>query len=83
MVTVSVTAEAFAAIEATLPKAPDRSPTAAIKRAIEQDPFPRAPRLTRALGPGEARSGSGGEANERQPLPKTPPPARGGKRARR
>jgi hypothetical protein len=53
--------------------------TAAIRRAIEDDRFPHAPRLDplrAALGKFEA-------APEPTPLPKAPPPAKADKRARR
>jgi hypothetical protein len=53
--------------------------TAAIRRAIEADRFPHAPRLDplrAALAKFEA-------APEPTPLPKTPPPAKVDKRARR
>jgi hypothetical protein len=53
--------------------------TAAIRRAIEDDRFPHAPRLDplrAALGKLEA-------APEPAPLPKAPPPAKADKRARR
>ena len=53
--------------------------TAAIRRAIEDDRFPHAPRLDplrAALGKFEA-------ALEPTPLPKAPPPAKADKRARR
>jgi hypothetical protein len=53
--------------------------TAAIRRAIEDDRFPHAPRLDplrAALGKFEA-------APEPTPLPKAPPPAKVDKRARR
>jgi hypothetical protein len=52
---------------------------AAIRRAIEDDRFPHAPRLDplrAALGEFEA-------APEPTPLPKTPPPAKADKRTRR
>ena len=53
--------------------------TAAIRRVIEDDRFPHAPRLDplrAALGKFEA-------APEPTPLPKAPPPAKADKRARR
>ena len=53
--------------------------TAAIRRAIEDDRYPHAPRLDplrAALGKFEA-------APEPIPLPKAPPPAKADKRARR
>jgi hypothetical protein len=53
--------------------------TAAIRRAIEDDRYPHAPRLDplrAALGKFEA-------APEPTPLPKAPPPAKVDKRARR
>ena len=53
--------------------------TAAIRRTIEDDRFPRAPRLDplrAALGKFEA-------ASTPEPTPKAPPPAKAAKRARR
>jgi hypothetical protein len=49
--------------------------TAAIRRAIETDRFPRAPRLDPApLGPRQSRTGDGPRANPaRQSHPKAPP----------
>jgi hypothetical protein len=65
--TINLTADELAAV------------TAAIRRAIEDDRFPHAPRLDplrAALGKFEA-------APELTPLPKAPPPAKADKRARR
>ena len=65
--TINLTADELAAV------------TAAIRRAIEDDRFPHAPRLDplrAALGKFEA-------APEPTPLPKAPPPAKADKRARR
>jgi hypothetical protein len=65
--TIDLTADELAAV------------TAAIRRAIEDDRFPHAPRLDplrAALGKFEA-------APEPIPLPKAPPPAKADKRARR
>ena len=67
MPTINLTADELAAV------------TAAIRRAIEDDRFPHAPRLDplrAALGKFEA-------APEPTPLPKAPPPAKADKRARR
>ena len=53
--------------------------TAAIRRTIEDDRFPHAPRLDplrAALGKFDAEA-------RPTPLPKTPPPAKGDKHARR
>ena len=52
--------------------------TAAIRRAIEDDRYPHAPRLD----PLRAALGKFDAASEPAPLPKAPPPAKG-KRARR
>ena len=58
--------------------------TAAIRRAIESDKYPRAPRLDllrsalAKLDPATTLQ----RAPEPQPPPKTPPPARGGKALR-
>ena len=65
--TINLTADELAAV------------TAAIRRAIEDDRYPHAPRLDplrAALGKFEA-------APEPTPLPKAPPPAKVDKRARR
>jgi hypothetical protein len=65
--TINLTDDEFAAV------------TAAIRRVIEDDRFPHAPRLDplrAALGKLEA-------APEPAPLPKAPPPAKADKRARR
>ena len=65
--TINLTADELAAV------------TAAIRRAIEDDRLPHAPRLDplrAALGKFEA-------APELAPLPKAPPPAKADKRARR
>ena len=65
--TINLTADELAAV------------TAAIRRAIEDDRFPHAPRLDplrAALGKFEA-------APEPTPLQKAPPPAKADKRARR
>jgi hypothetical protein len=65
--TINLTDDEFAAV------------TAAIRRAIEDDRFPHAPRLDplrAALGKFEA-------APEPTQLPKAPPPAKADKRARR
>ena len=56
--------------------------TAAIRRLIEQDKFPHAPRLD-PLRAALAKFDAGAEANPEPPLPKTPLGGRGGKRARR
>jgi hypothetical protein len=53
--------------------------TAAIRRAIEDDRFPHAPRLD----PLKAALGKFEAASEPTPLPKAPPPAKVDKRARR
>ena len=53
--------------------------TAAIRRAIEDDRFPHAPRLD----PLRAALGKFDAAPEPTPLPKAPPPAKADKRARR
>ena len=67
VLTISLTDDELAAV------------TAAIRRAIEDDRYPHAPRLDplrAALGKFEA-------APEPTPLPKAPPPAKADKRARR
>ena len=53
--------------------------TAAIRRTIEDDRFPHAPRLD----PLRAALGKFDAALEPTPLPKVPPPAKAAKRARR
>ena len=63
MPTIDLTDDEYAAV------------TAAIRRAIEDDRFPRAPRLDPLR--------RGAEVTPEPPLPKTPPGARGDKRARR
>jgi hypothetical protein len=50
--------------------------TAAIRRTIEEDRFPHAPRL-------EPLRSALAKLDPTAPPPKVPPPARGGKRARR
>jgi hypothetical protein len=65
--TISLTADELAAV------------TAAIRRAIEDDRFPHAPRLD----PLRAAPGKLEAAPEPAPLPKAPPPAKADKRARR
>jgi hypothetical protein len=56
--------------------------TAAIRRAIEDDRFPRAPRLD-PLRSALAKLEAVAKLTPEPPLPKTPPRARGDKRARR
>jgi hypothetical protein len=70
MPTIDLTDDEYAAV------------TAAIRRAIEDDRFPRAPRLDPprvALAKFDAEP----KLTAEPPLPKTPPAARGDKRARR
>jgi hypothetical protein len=55
--------------------------TAAIRRAVEDDKFPRAPRLD-PLRSALAKLDPA-RAPKLTPAPKTPPPAQGDKRARR
>jgi hypothetical protein len=56
--------------------------TAVIGRAIEDDRFPRAPRLD-ALRAALAKLDAAAKLTPEPPLPKTPPWGRGSKRARR
>ena len=67
MPTINLTADELAAV------------TAAIRRAIEDDRFPHAPRLD----PLRAALGKLAAASEPTPDPKAPPPAKVDKRARR
>ena len=70
MPTIDLTDDEYAAV------------TAAIRRLIEQDKFPRAPRLD-PLRAALAKLDAGAEANPEPPLPKAPPQAPGVKRSRR
>ena len=56
--------------------------TAVIRRAIEDNRFPRAPRLD-ALRAAPAKLDAAAKLTPEPPLPKTPPGGRGSKRARR
>ena len=56
--------------------------TAAIRRAIEDERFPRAPRLD-PLRAALAKLDAAAELTPEPPLPKTPPGGRGSERARR
>jgi hypothetical protein len=56
--------------------------TAAIRRLIDEDRFPHAPRLDR-LRSALAKLDAAPKLTPDPPLPKTPPPTRGGKPARR
>ena len=56
--------------------------TAALRRIVEDDRFPHAPRLDR-LGAALAKFDAEPTLTPEPPLPKTPPGARGDKRARR
>lgn len=70
MPTINLTDEEHAAV------------TAAIRRAVEDDKFPRAPRLD-PLRSALAKLDAAPKLTPDPPLPKTPPPTRGGKPARR
>ena len=69
MPTIDLTDDEYAAV------------TAAIRRAIEDDRFPRAPRLD-PLRAALANFDAAPKPTPKPPLPKTPPAGRGGKRAR-
>jgi hypothetical protein len=56
--------------------------TAAIRSLIDEDRFPHAPRLD-PLRSAFAKLDAAPKLTRDPPLPKTPPPTRGGKRARR
>jgi hypothetical protein len=70
MPTINLTDDEYAAV------------TAVIRRAIEDDRFPRAPRLD-ALRAALAKVDAAAKLTPEPPLPKTPPGGRGSKRARR
>ena len=70
MPTIDLTDDEYAAV------------TAAIRRAIEDDRFPRAPRLD-PLRAALAKFDAEPKLTPEPPLPKTPPGGRGDKRARR
>jgi hypothetical protein len=69
MPTIDLTDDEYAAV------------TAAIRRAVEDDRFPRAPRLDPLRG-ALAKFDAKPKLTPEKPLPKTPAGVRGGKRAR-